>query len=178
MSDENLEKPKWSFNWKLALLAWAFFIGSLFMPFYHQGLGIFWMGWDYLHYHHFTSFEMVKRPWWFIERFIVAAKAGNGKDLFGVALAFCGIYVPLANLFMLTSPVLTLNRIRRRPGLLHCASMVAALFLLLGSANSMYWLIALGGEYFVRYRMGYYLWVISFGLLALSIRENKVKQES
>jgi hypothetical protein len=38
-------------------------------------------------------------------------------------------------------------------------------------------MILLVNQFIMRERFGYIMWVISFGLLALSIRENKAKQE-
>jgi hypothetical protein len=167
MSEENPEQPKWSFNWKLAVVGWVLFTISLFCPFFSgtEGSTIGWRffeGWSRAAKHVLPSNIF----WAITER--------NYLHLLKVWNEFNYLILVLANLFMLSSMGLVIKRVRQR--LIPHVLLASVFFLLMGCLLPLVYRISTPWWLLLDY--GYVMWIFSFGLLALSIRENKAKQEA
>jgi hypothetical protein len=172
MSGENLEKPKWSLNWKLAVGAWVLFAISLFCPFFRRlHVGFYWVnGW--------ASFgEVVLEPR-AVMRFVhesvfdlfEAISMRDGWGFFMMLKPLHFVVLTLGNFFMIGSLVLNLNKFFVL-NFSRYVKIIASIFFMLGCLYL--------GELVTGYFLWRdYMWVISFALLVLSIREQKTKQES
>jgi hypothetical protein len=158
MTEENLE-PKWSFNWKLAVAAWTVFLTSFFVPAYAEGSSRM-LGWK-------CAWVSLVFTWeWYWKTIPTSSSlAGLITTIRSRSLEMHVGLLTLSNLVMIASPFCVFRRTRAQIWYGRTRLCAIAAFILAAS------LTVRGGIKF--FEMGYWMWVISFGLLAFSVRRKK-----
>jgi hypothetical protein len=178
VNTENQEEIKWRFNRKLGMIAWLLFILSFFVPAVSFPGGDSVYGWtlaeqvfSFRTWSRFSSeiYDFFKDP---------IALINNPSGLLAKMNGFQQHILIMANVFMVLSAFLVrVKTFRQRfwyPGILAVGFLVLMISVMLWIG-----IVLQYGLFGIKiFNWGYAMWSISFGLLALSIRENKVKQES